>query len=92
MLIPTTNVVRHWVIWDNDEQDLERGQQFDAWLKIEKDKATDQAYQNGWADAETDVIKYLRGKIVTACPCQKCKTYQSVLEVMEGGLEKDDQH
>lgn len=30
--IPNTNVVRHWVGWDQDEWDEERARQFDAWL------------------------------------------------------------
>jgi hypothetical protein len=30
--IPSTSVVRHWVGWDQDEWDVVRAEQFDAWL------------------------------------------------------------
>jgi hypothetical protein len=33
--IPSTDVIRHWVAWDNDEHDYKRVQLFDAWLKLE---------------------------------------------------------
>ncbi len=33
--IPTTDVIRHWVAWDNDEHDYSRVQLFDAWLNLE---------------------------------------------------------
>lgn len=33
--IPSTDVIRHWVGWDNDEHDYSRVQLFDAWLNLE---------------------------------------------------------
>jgi hypothetical protein len=35
MDIPSIDVVRHWIAWDNDEHDLLRLAQFDAWLTLE---------------------------------------------------------